>query len=122
MSRAEQITKLIKSLSTTTPDIEAAAVVDNDGLMMASSLPQDVDEDSVAAMSSALQGISERIASELNRGSFELVMVRGGDGFAILTRCSDEAVLSVLTSKNAKLGLIFLDVKRAAADIGKLLR
>ena len=34
MSRAEQITKLIKSLSTTTPDIEAAAVVDNDGLMM----------------------------------------------------------------------------------------
>ncbi|MEY3214210.1 MAG: hypothetical protein RIT28_4691 [Pseudomonadota bacterium] len=122
MSRAEQITKLIKSLSTTTPDIEAAAVVDNDGLMMASSLPQDVDEDSVAAMSSALQGISERIASELKRGSFELVMVRGGDGFAILTRCSDEAVLSVLTSKNAKLGLIFLDVKRAAADIGKLLR
>ena len=49
-------------------------------------------------------------------------MVRGGEGFAILTRCSDEAVLSVLTSKNAKLGLIFLDVKRAAADIGKLLR
>jgi predicted regulator of Ras-like GTPase activity (Roadblock/LC7/MglB family) len=33
MSRAEQITKLIKTLSTTTPDVEAAAVIDNDGLV-----------------------------------------------------------------------------------------
>ena len=43
-SRSEQISKLLKTLSTTTPDIEAAAVVDNDGLMIASALPGDVEE------------------------------------------------------------------------------
>lgn len=119
MSRADQITKQLKTLSTTTPDVEATAVIDNDGLVIASALPQDIDDDSVAAMSAALLGIGERIVSELKRGSFELVMVRGDAGFLILSRCGPEAVLAVLAAKNAKLGLIFLDVTRAAKEIGR---
>ena len=121
MSRAEQMTKIIRTLSTTTPDIEAAAVVDNDGLMMASSLPQDVEDDAVAAMSAALLGMSERIVGELGSGSFELNMIRGDQGYTILTRAGHEAVLIVLTSASAKLGLIFLDVQRAAREIDRIL-
>lgn len=119
MSRAEQITKLIKTLSTTTPDIEATAVIDNDGLAIASALPQDVDDDAVAAMSAALLGIGERIVAELGRGNFELVMVRGDAGYLMLARCGPEAVLAVLASKRAKLGLVFLDVARAAKEIAR---
>lgn len=121
MSRLENLNKVIRNLSTTTPAIEAAALVDNDGLMMASSLPQDMEDDTVAAMASALQGIAERIAAELARGDFELVMVKGGNGYIVMTRCGSDAVLVVLTSEAAKLGLIFLDVRRAATDLGKLL-
>ncbi|MED5371368.1 MAG: roadblock/LC7 domain-containing protein, partial [Myxococcota bacterium] len=50
MSRAEQMMRQLKTLSNNTPDVEAAAVIDNDGLSIASALPQDVDDDSVAAM------------------------------------------------------------------------
>lgn len=120
MSRAEQMMKLVKTLSNNTPDVEGAAVIDNDGLMMASALSQDVDEDSVAAMTAALLGLGERIVSELGRGEFELVMIRGDVGFVILVRCGKEAVLSVLCNKGAKLGLIFLDVSRAAKELAKL--
>ncbi len=119
-SRSEQISKLLKTLSTTTPDIEAAAVVDNDGLMIASALGQDVDDDSVAAMSAALLGMSERIARELGRGAFSVAMLKGSVGYTILTRCGAEAVLTVLATESAKLGLIFLDVSRTAKDIGRL--
>ena len=121
MSRSEQISKLLKNLSTTTPDIEAAAVVDNDGLMIASVLPGDVEDDRVAAMSAALLGMSERIVRELGRGSFSMAMLRGSGGYTILTRCGPEAVLTVLATDTAKLGLIFLDVSRAAKDVGRLL-
>ncbi|MCB9778770.1 MAG: roadblock/LC7 domain-containing protein [Alphaproteobacteria bacterium] len=121
MSRAEQIVKLIKTLSTNTPDVEAAAVIDNDGLMIASALSQDMDDDSVAAMSAALLGLGERITGELERGEFELVMVRGDQGYLILTRCGDEAVMAVLTGKKAKLGLIFLDVTRTGKEVARLL-
>ena len=119
-SRSEQISKLLKTLSTTTPDIEAAAVVDNDGLMIAAALPGDIEDDRVAAMSAALLGMSERIVRELKRGTFNLVMIRGTEGYTILTRSGPESVLMVLAAETAKLGLIFLDVSRAAKDIGRL--
>ena len=121
MSRTERLTKLTRDLANGTPDIEAAAIVDLDGLMIASTLPADVEDDSVAAMSAALLGISERISDELKRGSFEMVMVRGSAGYVVIASAGDDAVLAVLTTTSAKLGLIFLDVKRASREITTLL-
>lgn len=48
-------------------------------------------------------------------------MVRGGEGYLILNRCGPDAVLAILTSKNAKLGLIFLDASRTAKEVARLL-
>ncbi len=121
MNRTEQIARLLKTLSTTTPDVEAAAVIDNDGLMIASALKADIEDDRVAAMSAALLGMSERIVRELGRGNFSLVMLRGTEGYAILTRSGPESVLMVLATETAKLGLIFLDITRAGKEIGRLL-
>ena len=121
MSRAEQMNKTIRSLSTTTPDVEAAAVVDNEGLMMASSLMQDIEDENVAAMSAAMLGISERLTSELGRGDYQTSVVRGTKGLTLMTRCGPDAVLVVLATSKAKLGLLFLDVERAATEIGRVL-
>ncbi len=121
MSRSEQMMKEIKTLATNTPDVEAAAVIDNDGLMIASALGADMDDDSVAAMSAALLGMGQRASSELERGNFEMVMIRGGEGYLLLVRAGHDAVLGVLTSRNAKLGLIFLDVNRTAKEVSRLL-
>ena len=57
----------------------------------------------------------------MKRGTFSLVMIRGSEGFTILARCGPDAVLTVLTTESAKLGLIFLDVTRAAKEIGRLI-
>ncbi|MGB1012932.1 MAG: roadblock/LC7 domain-containing protein [Nannocystaceae bacterium] len=122
MSRSEQISKLLKSITSSSPDVEAAAIVDNDGLMIASALPGDTEDDRVAAMSAALLGMSERISRELSRGDFQLVMIRGTDGFTVLMRCGPDAVLSVLAAPTAKLGLIFLDTTRGAKEIARLIR
>jgi hypothetical protein len=52
-SRTEQLIARLRDLQAGTADIEAAAVVSVDGLIMASSLPADVEEDRVSAMSAA---------------------------------------------------------------------
>lgn len=110
----------LKDLQVSSPDIEASAVVSVDGLTMASSLPADVEEDRVSAMSAAMLSLGERIASELGRGALDQVYIRGEGGFVILMSVGEEAVLTVLARSQAKLGLLFLDMKRAAVELSRI--
>ncbi|RPJ02450.1 MAG: hypothetical protein EHM39_01840 [Chloroflexi bacterium] len=119
-SRTELMVDRLRDLQTGTPDIEASAVVSVDGLIMASSLPAGIEEDRVSAMSAAMLSLGERISTELGRASLEQVYVRGDSGFVILMSVGEEAVLTALVRENAKLGLVFLDMKRAANDLEKL--
>jgi predicted regulator of Ras-like GTPase activity (Roadblock/LC7/MglB family) len=119
-SRTEQMVGRLRDLQASTPDIEASAVVSVDGLIMASALPTDVEEDRVSAMSAAMLSLGERIASELRRGVLDEVYIHGNDGYVLLMSIGEDAVLTVLARAKAKLGLIFLDMKRAAEDLSKL--
>ncbi|HSH05884.1 MAG TPA: roadblock/LC7 domain-containing protein [Anaerolineae bacterium] len=120
-SRTEMMVDRLRDLQASTPDIEASAVVSVDGLIMASALPAETDEDRISAMSAAMLSLGERIASELNRGNLDQVYIRGSDGIIVLRAVGEDAVLTVLARSQARLGLIFLDMKRAAEDLTRLL-
>jgi predicted regulator of Ras-like GTPase activity (Roadblock/LC7/MglB family) len=119
--RADMLTSILTDLNGTSADIEASGVISTDGLMMASVLPADMDEDRVGAMSAAMLSLGDRTAQELSRGNLEQVLIKGVKGYVVMTYAGEEAVLTVLAKPNAKLGLIFLDVKRAAESISELL-
>jgi predicted regulator of Ras-like GTPase activity (Roadblock/LC7/MglB family) len=119
-SRTELMVDRLRDLQAGTTDIEASAVVSVDGLTMASAMPANIEEDRVSAMSAAMLSLGERIAGELGRGALDQVYVRGGNGYVILMSVGTDAVLTALVRENAKLGLIFLDMKRAAGDLARL--
>jgi len=119
-SRSEKMVKSLRAMQTSAPDIEASAVVSVDGLIMASALPAEVEEDRVSAMSAAMLSLGERIAGELGRGGLEQVYIKGDSGFIMLTAIGEEAVLTALARQKAKLGLIFLEMRRAAEELIKL--
>lgn len=121
LSKEELLTQVLKNLHTSTPDIEGAAVISLDGLIMASSLPASVEEDTVSAMSAALYGIGSKTAEELQRGEVEQLYIKGRNGYMLITQAGAESVLGVMANAKAKLGIIFLDVKRAAEEISKLI-
>lgn len=120
-SRTEQMVGRLKDLQMSTPDIEASAVLNVDGLVMASALPPEVEADRVSAMSAAMLSLGERIAGELGRGVLDQVYIHGAGGHVILTAVGDDAVLTVLVRESAKLGLVFLDMRRAAEDLTRLI-
>src|SRR6478752_2324625 len=97
-SRTEEMVLRLRNLQQSTPDIEAAAVVSVDGLIMASALPRDVEEDRVSAMSAAMLSLGERIAIELGRGQLDQVFIRGEQGYVVL-----------------------LDMRRTAAELSRLI-
>lgn len=119
-SRSELMVQRLRTMQAVAPDIEASAIVSVDGLIMASALPSEVEEDRVSAMSAAMLSLGERIASELGRGALEQVFIRGDSGFIVLTSVGEEAVITVLARQDAKLGLVFLEMRRASEDIAKL--
>ncbi|MCC7572462.1 MAG: roadblock/LC7 domain-containing protein [Candidatus Methanofastidiosum sp.] len=116
-SRTEVLKELLKEFKSTSADVQASAVVSTDGLIIASELPQDVEEDRVAAMSAAMLSLGERTSKELMKGSLEQVFVKGQDGYILLMGAGEDAVLTALAKKDAKLGLVFLDMKRTADKI-----
>jgi predicted regulator of Ras-like GTPase activity (Roadblock/LC7/MglB family) len=116
-TRTQLIIERLRNMRASSPDIEASAVVSVDGLTIASDLPATTEEDRVSAMSAAMLSLGERIASELGRGGLDQVYVRGDNGYVLLNAVGEEAVLTVLARRDAKLGLVFLDTKRAAADL-----
>jgi hypothetical protein len=103
------------------PDIIGSAMVSTDGFIIASLLPSEIDEELVCAMAAAQLGAGERIATELLGGAMEQTFVRGKQGYVILNAVGKDALLIVLTSPDAKLGLVFLDVKRKVTDLTKIL-
>jgi hypothetical protein len=111
----------LRDLAASSPDVEASAVVSVDGLTMASALPAQVEEDRVAAMSAAMLSLGERIANELGRGNLDQVYIKGENGYVVLMSVGSEAVLTVLARQQAKLGLLFLDMRRATEDLAALL-
>ena len=72
------------------------------------------------AMSAAILSLGDRTAAELGRGSLEQVLIRGDRGYVLMTHAGEEAVLTVLATPDAKLGLIFLDMSRAVKELEKL--
>jgi len=119
--RADMLASILSDLNGTSADIEASAVISTDGLMMAAALPAGLDEDRVGAMSAAILSLGDRTAKELARGELEQVLIRGAKGYVVMGNAAPGTLLLVLATQEAKLGLVFLDMTRAVAEIKKVL-
>ena len=120
-SRTEKMQDILRGLRGASPDIIGAAVVSIDGFIVASVLPSEVDEELVSGMAAAMLGVGERISSELMASVMEQVYVRSEKGYVVLNAVGADSVLVVLTSKDAKLGLVFIEVKRRCAELTKVI-
>lgn len=121
VSRGSRITDALRVLRTSTPEILGAVVVNMEGFVIASLLPSEVDEELIGGMAASLLGVGERISADLMGSTMEQVYVRSPKGYIVLNAISPEAALVLLVTREAKLGLIFLEVKRVAAELARVL-
>ena len=121
MERTESLNKILKNLQSGSPDVEASALITEDGLIIASSLPRDLDEVTVGGMSATLLHLGTRAATTLNRGDVKEVIVRGDEGYGVMVSAGSGVLLLVVANENAKLGLIFFDMRVAINAIKQVL-
>ncbi len=120
-NRGERLTKVLKALQNGSPDVEAVALISDDGLMVASALPQDLDEIRVGGMSATLLSLGTRSSAELRRGKVQEIIVRGEHGYTVMLNAGRGTLLLVVANENAKLGLIFFDMHEAIEKISEIL-
>ncbi len=118
----DDLQAVMMQLKKSAPEIRASAFVSLDGLMLASATPAETNTDSVAAMSATVLGLGERTTKEFATGELEQVYFKGSDGYIILQSAGDEGVLVVVTEANALLGILFLLIRKTAAEIRSLVR
>jgi predicted regulator of Ras-like GTPase activity (Roadblock/LC7/MglB family) len=120
-STPETLDELLKKLLGAIPEVKAAAIVSAEGLPIASALPQGVDETRIAAMTAALLSLSERAIIEMNKGDFDQLYVKGSSGYLLILQAGPNAVLTVSTTQDVRLGLILLDCRRTCEKIAQLI-
>ncbi|MFO8019183.1 MAG: roadblock/LC7 domain-containing protein [Promethearchaeia archaeon] len=120
-STPETLDDILKKLLASIPEVKSAAVVSVEGLPIASVLPQGVDETRIAAMTAAILSLGERAAMEMNKGDLQQIYVKGSNGYLLVLEAGKNAVLTVSTTSDVRLGLIFLDCKRTCQKIEKLI-
>lgn len=118
---AQSVNQHLRSLRTSTPEIIGAVVVNMDGFVVSSVIPSEVDDELIGGMAAALLGVGERIASDLMRASMEQVYVRSPKGYVIINAITDQAALVLLVTRDAKLGLVFLELRRVVEELGRLM-
>jgi hypothetical protein len=102
--------------------ITASAVVSRDGLLMSSSLMGGVGAETFAAMSATMYGAAETAVSELKKGVPERVVIESKDSKLIASGAGPKALLVVMTEANVGLGLVLVNMGKAADKIKELLR
>ena len=119
--RSEEIQQSLEKLASASSEIEGVALVDQNGFIIASHLPETLDEERVAALSAAFQGLAARCAEELDKGRTVQFFLQTEKGYIVMKDVGGDACLAALSTPHGKPGMLLLDLKKASEEIRGLL-
>ena len=121
-----EIQKLLRKLQIELPGFQTAVVVAVEGLPITSYSIEEFDEMkelAFAAVTASLLALGEKTVMDVGRPDelMKRITIESDDLFVVSTAAGDKAVLTVVSSKDTKEGLLYYRVKEAAGQIAKLL-
>jgi len=117
---ADAVTPILKKLNSTSSDIQASAMMSRDGHTLASVLGEEVNSVRLGAMCATLLSLGEKASLELNRGHLKQILIHGEEGYVLLLRIGEKAVLAIVSRPSANLGMMLVEARRTAAEIAEL--
>lgn len=112
-----ELDDLLKELLETNPGVNAAAIASTKGLAITSMLPQTINEAKIAVLSPMLCSLSKQMIDGMGIGNLDQLHIHSSDGNLIIRNSEPNAVLTISTRKDAKLGSVFIDLTRLSKTI-----
>ncbi len=119
-TKKEQLTEILQNLRKI-GDIQGSSIISKDGLVIASDLSKETDEETFAAMSAAMQGAAETAVSELKQGTLNQIIIEADKGKIITISAGEKAILVILAKPSTNLGLILLEMGKASGKISEII-
>ncbi len=111
------VTPILKNLNATSSDIQASAVMSRDGHSLATVLGDGVNSVRLGAICATLLSLGEKASTELSRGRLRQILIHGEEGYVLLLRIGEKAVLAVVSRPSANLGMMLVEARRTANEI-----
>lgn len=120
MAKHEALRSHIESLRNAIPELRGVLLASAEGLPVAHSLSNGTDPNRVAAMAAAASSLGKRISDSLATGPLAEVSIRSDDGVLFIYSAGSKAVLAVMGPTASNAGLIHLEARDVARQIGDL--
>lgn len=102
-------------------DIIGTALVNRNGLLIASKLPRDIDDRKFCAMAATMFGAIETAASTIGSKFVDNLTVEFNDFQLIIMGADEQLILVSLLNLNTNLGLIFIEIEETIKNLKKIL-
>jgi predicted regulator of Ras-like GTPase activity (Roadblock/LC7/MglB family) len=120
MAKGEALKGHIEALRNSIPELKGVLLASNEGLPIAHSLSNGADPNRVAAMAAAASSLGRRISESMNSGTLGEVSIQADEGALFVYSAGSKAVLAVISPQGGNAGLIHIEARSAAKDIGDL--
>lgn len=121
-TKQEKIRQVLGDFVNRASSIQAAAVMSRDGVPIASKLEEEVNDERLSAISASLLSLADRAAKDLKQGELEQVLIDSADGFLLMVKVGENAVLAVVSSQKSRLGMLLVEAKKSAAIISEYIK
>lgn len=119
MAKLDQFQKSVDGLRAAIPELKGVLLASTEGLPIAHSLSNGTDPARMAAMAAAASSLGRRVSDTLHAGTFEEISVAGNDGQIFLYSAGSKGVLAVLGPAGCNAGLVHLEARGLAKEIGE---
>lgn len=127
--RVQLLEEILHRLHSAVDGLHGTVVVSIEGFVVAAYAGEGrarsdnpVDSPQVAAMAASIIALGERVLGRLSRGEIDRILLDGTEGGIVVVPAGREAALATMVSKEAKLGLVMHEVRRAANEVEKILK
>jgi predicted regulator of Ras-like GTPase activity (Roadblock/LC7/MglB family) len=120
MAKGEALKATLESLRNAIPELKGVLLASNEGLPIAHALTNGSDPNRIAAMATAAASLGRRISETMSGGALGEVSVQAEEGALFVYSAGSKAVLAVLSPQGSNAGLIHLEARSAAKEIGDL--
>ena len=119
-TKAELYLSALSELEDSTGDIISTAIVTHDGLIMACTKSDTMHKETFAAYGAAAFKRAGETMEELAGENIDMLLYESENHRVVTVRAGVHALLIALTGKNVQMGLVLMNVQKAAIKIKEL--